>query len=271
MLAALPAATDAAGKRKPKLKVVYVEDKGVVQPNATDGYGETCPKAAPHAIGGYFGTDTQGDTPMVAITQSAPYGKRGKNWSIGVKDLSDEPQSFFVGVVCANGGPYKLVSRTGAADGGQTDGFDVSCPRTFPKPISSFFYATTEDTGQLVLVSSSPTGGRDWTTVVKNVTDQPQAWVAGTVCAAKTQKVGYLGGDRSTVQSGKTDGATGTCSGKTPHAVSGSLGIPQGVDFGNVTLAGSYPSGSKGRAWSALVANQSPDPQDYLVGAVCIG
>jgi hypothetical protein len=253
-----------------RLKVVYREDRGVLQPGSTDGFSERCPAAAPHAIAGYFGTDSPSTSPLVSLADSVPFGKAGRAWSIGVKNLSPDPQAYFVGAVCASSGPYVRVSNSGTVAPGQTDGYDVTCPRRAPNPISGWFSPTAQNTGQLMLVASDPSG-RGWTISVKNASDQPQAYAAGAICAGPKVKVSYLGSQQRTVQPATIDYVGGQCPRRTPHAVDGAFGIPTSSDFGNVSIGGSTWTGTTGRSWEIGVINLAPDPQPYFAGMVCIG
>ena len=263
-------ASASAAHRKP-VKVAYRESSGVVKPGTTDGFTLTCPRAEPNAIGGYFGTDSGATTATVTLTESTPAGSKiGRKWIIGVKDLTDQPQSYFAGTACASGGPYAAAFHKGAAEAGKTDGFDQRCPRATPHPIGGIVYTTaSQDTGQLELATSIATT-RSWATELQNVSAQPQPFVTGAVCASSKVRVKYLESDASSVQPGAMDTAGGNCPRSVPHPVGGGFGIPASDPFGDVTMAASYLTG-KNRGWNVSVANQAAVPRGYFAGIVCLG
>jgi hypothetical protein len=81
-------------------KVRYLEsDATPLGPGASDGYSFTCPKRTPRAIGGYGGTAQAANAGSIVIADSTPF-RKGRSWSVGVKNLSDQPREFYVGVVC---------------------------------------------------------------------------------------------------------------------------------------------------------------------------
>jgi hypothetical protein len=90
----------AAAVRAKGAKVRYLEsDATQLGPGASDGYSFTCPKRTPRAVAGYGGSAQAANAGDIVIADSTPF-KKGRSWSIGVKNLSDQPRSFYVGVVC---------------------------------------------------------------------------------------------------------------------------------------------------------------------------
>jgi hypothetical protein len=82
------------------VKVRYLEsDATPLGPGASDGYSFTCPKRTPRAVAGYGGTAQAAKAGDIVIADSTPF-RKGRSWSIGVKNLSAEPREFYVGVVC---------------------------------------------------------------------------------------------------------------------------------------------------------------------------
>lgn len=82
------------------VKVRYLEsDATPLGPGASDGYSFTCPKRTPRAVAGYGGTAQAANAGEIVIADSTPF-RKGRSWSIGVKNLSAEPREFYVGVVC---------------------------------------------------------------------------------------------------------------------------------------------------------------------------
>ncbi len=80
--------------------VRYLEsDSTPLGPGASDGYSFTCPKKAPRAVAGYGGSAQAANAGDIVIADTTPF-KRGRSWSVGVKNLSDQPRQFYVGVVC---------------------------------------------------------------------------------------------------------------------------------------------------------------------------
>jgi hypothetical protein len=89
----------ASATKKSGLKVRYIYADGTLQPGATDGFGLKCPKSAPNPISGYGGASEDAGVGKVGILDSFPGS--GRTWSVGMKNYSDQPQKYFVGVVCA--------------------------------------------------------------------------------------------------------------------------------------------------------------------------
>lgn len=89
----------ASATKKSGLKVRYIYADGTLQPGGIDGFGLKCPKAAPHPISGYGGASEAAGDGKVGLLDSYP--GRGRTWSVGVRNYSDQPLKFFVGVVCA--------------------------------------------------------------------------------------------------------------------------------------------------------------------------
>jgi hypothetical protein len=80
--------------------VRYLEsDATQIGPGASDGYSFTCPKKAPRAVAGYGGSAQAANAGDIVIADTTPFSK-GRRWSVGVKNLSDQPRQFYVGVVC---------------------------------------------------------------------------------------------------------------------------------------------------------------------------
>jgi hypothetical protein len=80
----------------------YLEDSSVVQPGKVDGFYYRCPKKAPHAVSGYFGPEGTLEAGQIVLADSFPSGKGHRNWDVGVRNLSNQPQRYFVGVVCSH-------------------------------------------------------------------------------------------------------------------------------------------------------------------------
>jgi hypothetical protein len=93
-----PGASIAATRRGATVR--YLESKTTsIGPNASDGYSFTCPKRTPRAVGGYGGTADATKAGDIVIADSTPF-RKGRSWSVGVKNLAAQPREFYVGVVC---------------------------------------------------------------------------------------------------------------------------------------------------------------------------
>jgi hypothetical protein len=96
------AAADGAGiaAAAKGVKVRYLEsDATPLGPGASDGYSFTCPRRTPRAVAGYGGSAQAANAGEIVIADSTPF-RKGRSWSIGVKNLSAQPREFYVGVVC---------------------------------------------------------------------------------------------------------------------------------------------------------------------------
>ena len=81
-------------------RIRYLEsDATSLGPGASDGFSFTCPKRTPRAIAGYGGTAQAANAGDIVIADSTPF-RKGRSWSVGVKNLAAEPREFYVGVVC---------------------------------------------------------------------------------------------------------------------------------------------------------------------------
>ena len=82
------------------VRVRYLEsDATAIGPGASDGFSFTCPKRTPRAITGYGGSAQAAQAGDIVIADSTPF-RKGRSWSVGVKNLSAQPREFYVGVVC---------------------------------------------------------------------------------------------------------------------------------------------------------------------------
>jgi hypothetical protein len=82
------------------VKVRYLEsDATPLGPGASDGFSFTCPKRTPRAVAGYGGSAQAATAGEIVLADSTPF-RKGRSWSIGVKNLSTQPREFYVGVVC---------------------------------------------------------------------------------------------------------------------------------------------------------------------------
>jgi hypothetical protein len=93
-----PIAFGAAARAGVKVRYVESGDESVA-PHAGAGFSFKCPKKAPHAVAGYGGPSQPTGQGKVVLSDTFPF-KKGRTLSVGVTNLSDQPQSFFVGIVC---------------------------------------------------------------------------------------------------------------------------------------------------------------------------
>ena len=92
------AVVTAAATRRPKVR--YLEsDATTLGPGASDGFSFTCPRRTPRAVSGYGGSAQAAQAGDIVVADSTPF-RKGRSWSVGVKNLTDQPREFYVGVVC---------------------------------------------------------------------------------------------------------------------------------------------------------------------------
>jgi len=79
----------------------YREFAKGVDPYKETGVTLVCPRAAPRAMGGYFGTASKAGRGRVIMTNSNPVGRDGRRWDVGVVSTAPKRVKVFFGVVCA--------------------------------------------------------------------------------------------------------------------------------------------------------------------------
>lgn len=79
----------------------YREFTKGVDPYQETGVTLVCPRAAPRAMGGYFGTESPAGRGRVLMTNSNPVGREGRRWDVGVVSTAPKRVRVFFGVVCA--------------------------------------------------------------------------------------------------------------------------------------------------------------------------
>ena len=97
--AARGSATAAAAGKGSQGHDIWSRTPRPIGPGASDGYSFTCPKKAPRAVTGYGGSAQARTAGDIVIADSTPF-RKGRSWSVGVKNLSAQPREFYVGVVC---------------------------------------------------------------------------------------------------------------------------------------------------------------------------
>jgi hypothetical protein len=94
-----PTASAAAAGRKGTV-VKTLEATGTIQPGTVNGSSGRCPRRAPHAISGYWGTDEANRDGDLVVVRSSPLGGRGRRWEVALKNVGATPVTAYVGIVC---------------------------------------------------------------------------------------------------------------------------------------------------------------------------
>jgi hypothetical protein len=82
-------------------KVTTIETSTrTVQPGEVNGAFGTCPKKAPHAINGYWGTDEPNRDGDLVNVRSTPVDTGGRRWEVAVKNVSATAITIYLGTVC---------------------------------------------------------------------------------------------------------------------------------------------------------------------------
>jgi hypothetical protein len=92
------ASAAAAGKKGTTVKTL--EADLTIQPGAFDGSSGKCPKKAPHAVSGYWGTDDATREGDLVVIRSTPIHTSGREWEVALKNTSLTPVTAYVGTVC---------------------------------------------------------------------------------------------------------------------------------------------------------------------------
>jgi hypothetical protein len=164
-----------------------------VEPLSVDGGSIECPESAPYALSGMYFPDSE-TTGQIRLGDFYPWGRVPRGWAIGVKNLTNEHQTWLGGVVCSAqrvrfGEGYRdtlpPLSRPFFAS-------DFYCPKRSPYAVSGWFAVVTprvinrkERTGQLRLVNFDLFGPA-WFTLVENLTNVVQEWSGGVMCMRGT-------------------------------------------------------------------------------------
>jgi hypothetical protein len=94
----VPAASAAAAARGATIR--EMETSLTIAPGADDGGAGRCPRSAPHAISGFWGTDDLPRTKDLVVVRSTPVGRGTRAWEVGLKNTSTTPVTAYVGIVC---------------------------------------------------------------------------------------------------------------------------------------------------------------------------
>lgn len=82
----------------------YREYASTIEPHKERGATLTCPRSAPYAVGGYFGSSSKAARGKLVMTNSNPVGTTGRKWDVGIYSAADRRVRFFVGVTCMRKG-----------------------------------------------------------------------------------------------------------------------------------------------------------------------
>jgi hypothetical protein len=165
-----------------KAKFAYPRTTFVVPSNGDGGGFVDCPRAAPHAINGYFGVQATADLGKALLDFTGPGHFKHEVDGAGVKNLSGVPVGLFAGPVCTS-----LRTAESAFEGvvapGKDDGFKGSCPSRSPIAVSGAFVAKSEaDYGTILMDDSFSIARAKWDVGVRSLTNHPVHYFASTLC-----------------------------------------------------------------------------------------
>jgi hypothetical protein len=102
-----------------------------------------------------------------------------------------------------------------------------------------------------------------------NSASAPFPRVAGISRSSRGTRIRYLQA-RGTVQPGQDNGFSLKCPKSAPNAVSGYFYPARKEALGKLVLSTSSPFGSSNRNWDIGVADLGTEPEDFVVGVVCV-
>lgn len=261
----LAAAAVAPRAVKP-LKLLYHEHRAAVAPGSTGIVVDRCPAVAPHGISGYFEAANPPGPFLLGLSAPTRHG-----WADGVINSGSTTQSFFGGEVCSSRSFGSWASQI-VLNPGQAAGARERClGRRDPKPIAGMAFPMNGNPPGDVIVAASVPVGRGWVTVLKNLGAQPQTYEIGVFCAPRSQHVVLLSTGVDTVAPHQIDMPTGRCPRRAPHAIGGFFSPARNTAWGDVALETSVPLGSTKRVWGSIVKNLTSQPQNDVIGTVCLG
>lgn len=246
------------------LKLVYRARQAPVAAGSNGVIENRCPAAAPHGISGFFEAASPPGPFLLGFSAPTRHG-----WADGVVNTASTTDSFFGGEVCSSRSFAYDTSQI-MLNPGQAAGYTEPCPRSDPKPISGVAFPLNGPPGDVIVAQSNPVG-RGWATVLKNLGAGPETYVIGVFCAPRNQHVVLLSTRVDTIAPNQIDMPTGRCPGGAPHAIGGFFAPARGTAWGDIALAASVPLGSAERVWGSIVTNLTSQPQNDVVGTVCLG
>jgi len=248
------------------LTVIYKGQSSQAAAGTVGGFNESCPRAAPHGISGFFGVGDKAAYGQVVLSISGPLAH---GWTEGVLNLSTSPEPFIAGAVCSS---RSFVSRSRKIElsPNSIGGYTERCPKADPRPISGSSASANGIPADVFVAESAP-AGHGWITTLVNRSAQPQTYLVGVTCAPATQRIRTLSSDVVTVPPDQTSSSNGRCGAAAPHATSGFFYPKASAQWGDVALALSGPTGPRGRVWLGAVVNLTNQPQPVVIGTICIG
>jgi hypothetical protein len=149
------------------------------------GYAD-CPRAAPHAIDDYFGTQLFSDTGALLLSDTNPFPFHGRTTeSTGLRNLINGDVRFFDGAVCTSLHAASFYGSNVVAGGGNS-GITGRCPRKTPVPVSGTFYPRkSADGGKIAMVATQPLSQRAWSMGVTGLTTGRVKYLAGVICVGQ--------------------------------------------------------------------------------------
>jgi hypothetical protein len=254
--------------------VVSLTQEGVVQANASAAYSAQCPSAEPHPVGPEFLNAKGGVYGSLALAASYPQGRRG--WVVGIENRSEQPQVYFVDVVCLGAKAKFAYPRSTFVV--QPHGYEENageCPRSVPHAINGYFGPqASSDLGKALLAFTTPLFTAPLRfkheldgAGVKNLGGVPVGLFAGAVCTSLRTASPNL--EAAVVDPGTDAGFTQSCPSRTPIAVSGAFTAKAQSDYGTIVMDASFRLTH--RKWFVGVKNLTSRPVPYYAGAVCVG
>jgi hypothetical protein len=259
----------AAKKRGPASKVSFVEGELVAPASGTATYTGQCPGSRPHPVGGEFGILNGGTRGQLALAASYPQGRRG--WFVAVKNLTDQPQGFFAGVVCVAARAVFTYPRTTTVVQAAYGAFASRCPRRAPHAIDSYFGPqSAADLGKVVRSFNGPSiqgkvqygvGG------VRNTGTDPIALFGGAICTSLPTTLDG-GPSNAPLAPDKEDGYSTRCSTRFPTPIGGFAYPLKDADRGLLMITNTYGTG---KFWDIGARNFGDRAVTFETGVVCAG
>jgi hypothetical protein len=171
-------------------RFAYPIKSRVLEPGAFSRYAVTCPRRTPYALNGTLEPNTDADVGQIVMTESVPATTRDggstRKWYVGVRNVSTEARSFWVGAVCATP-KLKVTHRFTdpiSVPPGATDGGSGTCPKRRPFAVAGTFYpADPTGDGQFTFSAVSLSKARRrLTSLVTNRGPTQERVVVGEMC-----------------------------------------------------------------------------------------
>lgn len=258
----------AKGRGGASLQVIAVGREAVVGASATASFAAKCPASDPHPLGGEFAPLAGETSDQLALAASRPQGRRG--WFVAVKNLVQQPQGYFAGVICArSSATFAYPSTTFVVTpSNPNNGFGISCPSTASHGLSAFFGPESIENLSDSLLSDNAGNPHGAYASVNDMSNAPVGLFGGAICTSL--RPAAVSTSYQPLASGTGIGWTFTCPRRTPFAVGSMLVPKQSSDSGALEITSDFraPGGHK---WTTGFVNVSDHSVEYFAGAVCIG